>query len=176
MYLISVYFDDNANRILQNLINKIANVSGNNFMILHQVPPHMTISSIEARSVDVLIPAFESLRDMISQGEIQFVSVGQLLPYVMYSTPVLNEYLQRISGIVYGAINDIEDISVSRFYKPGSWLPHVTLGKTLSEEQMIMAFEILQKSFSPFSAKIVEIGLAKVNPHEDVIRFKLKSG
>ena len=61
MYLISVYFDDKTNRILQRYINQIAERTGNAFMTEKNVPPHMTISSIEARSVDVLIPAFESL-------------------------------------------------------------------------------------------------------------------
>jgi len=38
---------------------------------------------------------------------------------------------------------------------------------------ILKAFEVLQKSFSVFNAKVVEIGLAKVNPHEDVERFIL---
>lgn len=173
MYLISVYFDEKTNRILQRLIDLIAKETGNTFMTDHKVPPHMTVSSIEAREIEVLIPAFESLKEKITSGEIEFVSVGQLLPYVMYTTPVLNEYLQQLMDTVYSSIKDIDETDISRFYKPGSWLPHVTLGKTLDKEQMVRAFEVVQKNFVPFKAQITGIGLAKVNPHEDVRRFDL---
>lgn len=173
MYLISVYFDDSTNRILQGYIDKIAAVTGNTFMTSNNVPPHMTVSSIEARKAEVLVESFEGLKGKIGAGEIQFVSVGQLLPYVMYATPVLNEYLLDLSRETYETFKDIPETSISKYYQPLSWLPHVTLGKTLDKEQMRKAFEVLQESFSPFKATVTEIGLAKVNPHEDVVRFKL---
>lgn len=173
MYLISVYFDEKTNRILQRYINQIAAKTGNTFMTDNHVPPHMTISAIEARSVQILKPVFSGLQGKIRQGKIQFVSVGQLLPYVMYVTPVLNEYLLDVSKQVYEAVKDISETTVSRYYQPLSWLPHVTVGKKLDKEQMIKALGVLQDGFTPFDATVTEIGLAKVNPHEDVERFEL---
>ena len=61
MYLISAYFDENTNKILKHLQQKIADKTGNDFMIRNNVMPHLTISAIEARNVDVLIPAFEKV-------------------------------------------------------------------------------------------------------------------
>ncbi len=63
----------------------------------NNVPPHMTISAIEARSEKVLLGAMDNLRNLLSNGTISIVSVGQLLPYVFYATPVLNGYLQDLS-------------------------------------------------------------------------------
>lgn len=173
MYLISVYFDEQANKNLQRYINMIADKTGNTFMTDNNVPPHMTISSIEARNVDVIIPAIESLKGNINAGNIQFVSVGQLLPYVMYATPVLNVYLMDLQNKVYSVVKDIPETSVSRFYKPYSWLPHITLGKKLDKDQMMIAFDVMRNNFAPFDAKVTGIGLAKVNPHEDIIRYEL---
>ena len=173
MYLISVYFDENTNRILQRYIDQIAKKTGNTFMTDNHVPPHMTLLSIEARNERVLIPAFEALQSELITGEIQFVSVGQLLPYVIYATPVLNEYLLSLSQSVFGKYKDIPETAISKYYHPFSWLPHVTLGKTLDKEQMRKAFEAMQDSFTPFHAKVTDIGLAKVNPHSDVMRYKL---
>lgn len=173
MYLISLYFDDNTNRILQRYINLIAEKTGNKFMTDNKVPPHMTISSIEARNVDVLIPAFEGLRGILKRGSIQFATIGQLLPYVMYAAPVLNRYLQELQETVYAAVKDIPETTVSKVYQPYSWLPHVTLGKKLDREQMKIAFDIMQQQFSTFTSTVTEIGLAKVNPHEDVVRYVL---
>lgn len=173
MYLISVYFDEKTNRILQRYINRIAAGTGNTYMTDNCVPPHMTVSAIEARSVDVLIPAFMELREQIYKGKIHFVSVGQILPYVIYVTPVLNEYLSDVSKQVFEKVKDIPETHISRYYQPLSWLPHVTIGKKLNKEQMLTAFSVLQDGFAPFDADVVEIGLAKVNPHEDVERFTL---
>ena len=201
MYLISVYFDNHANKILQRYIDEVAKATGNTFMIDHKVPPHMTISSIEAKSVDVLRPAFESLAEKLAfirtrtgnsslgnnvQGnsnqsnsnlgesnKIQIVSVGQLLPYVLYATPVLNEMLQDLQEVVYDTFKDIEDTDISRFYQPYSWLPHITLGKKMDKEQMISAIKVMQEKFAPLEAIITKIGLAKVNPHEDVCVIEL---
>ena len=171
MYLITVYFDQKTNQILQRYINKIAEKTGNTYMTDNHVPPHMTVAAIEAKSAEVLQPAFNVLRGKIQQGTVSFVSVGQLLPYIMYVTPVLNRYLSDVSLQVYEAVKNIPETSVSRYYRPLSWLPHVTIGKKLDKVQMIKALEVMQDCFVPFEASVTEIGLAKVNPHEDVERF-----
>lgn len=173
MYLISVYFDDNANKTLQRFINKLSEKTGNHFMTENYVPPHMTVSSIEARGPEVLLPAFKELQGTLKSGEIQFVSVGEIFPYVIYATPVLNEYLSELSEQIFEKFQGIPETTLSRFYKPYSWLPHVTLGKTLKKGEMQAAFGVMQEVFTPFKARVTEIGLAKVNPHEDVMRFKL---
>ncbi len=173
MYLISVYFDNASTRRIQSLIEQIAIASGNDYMIEKQVPPHMTLSSIEARSVNVLIPAVKQLEGKLRQGTIQFVTVGQLFPYVLYIMPVLNSYLQELALQVNNAISGIPETTVSKYYNPQSWLPHVTLAKTLSSEQMRQAFFVVQEKFSVFQAQVTELGLAKVNPHDDVLRFTL---
>ena len=173
MYLVSVYFDEKANSILNRYIKAIAEKTGNTFMTDHHVPPHITISAIEARSEEVLREPFMSLQGKIKAGNIQFVSVGQLLPYVFYATPVLNEYLMEVSNQIYQSVQGIPETTISRYCQPGNWLPHVTLGKTLTREQMQEAFRMMQEHFQPFEATVTEIGLAKVNPHEDVIRLNL---
>ena len=52
-------------------------------------------------------------------------------------------------------------------------ISRLTLGKTLDKVQMQKAFQAMQESFVPFTAQFDEIGMAKVNPHEDVARFRL---
>ena len=168
MYLISAYFDEKAQKTMERYMRRIAEKSGNSFMTDNHVPPHLTISSVEARSGELLIPYVEKLRGQLLQGDVQFVSVGMLLPYVLYLTPVLNRYLQDLSQKIFEAVSGIPEVSVSRFYQPMQWLPHATLGKTLTKEQMRTAFEVMQEEFAPFDADVVKLGLAKTNPHEDL--------
>lgn len=174
MYLITVYFDEKTSKQLERYIKSIAEVSGNDFMTKNNVPPHMTISSIEARSAGVLKDRFEHLCDNLSAGNIQIVSVGQLFPYVMYATPVLNSYLQELAEKVYESVSDIPETSVNKCYQPGSWLPHITLGKTLTKIQMQNAFLKMQSSFSPLKAQVTAISLASTNPNKDIIKKRLK--
>ena len=168
MYLISAYFDKPTEQTLTRHINQIVTQTGNTFMTDNHVPPHLTISSLEARSVEVLLPCMEQLRDKIPQGTVSFVSIGALLPYVLYVTPVLNTYLQELSQQICSSVSQIADVRVSRFYRPMQWLPHVTLGKTLTKEQLQTAFAVMQERFVPFDGKVVSLGLAKTNPHEDL--------
>ena len=91
----------------------------------------------------------------------------------MYLTPVLNAYLLELSQKIYDTVSGVPEVSVSRFYQPLQWLPHLTLGKTLTKEQMRIAFEVLQEGFVPFDATLVKIGLAKANPHEDLWMLEL---
>ena len=172
MYLISAYFDETTNKILKSYINKVAEATGNDFMISHNVPPHLTVSAIEARSVDVLIPSFEALSDKLFQGNISIITVGQLMPYVVYVAPYLNEYLYETIRCISAGFTNIPETTISNYYKPLSWLPHITIAKTLSKDQMLEAVRIMQ-DFKSIDAKITRIGLAKVNPHEDVREIKL---
>jgi 2'-5' RNA ligase len=167
MYLISAYFDENTNRVLQGYIEKVAKVTGNDFMVANHVPPHLTLSAIEARSVDVLVPAFEKLDSKISRGDISLITVGQLMPKVLYVSPYLNEYLQNLEQQVFDCFKDIPNTTISSCYRPFSWLPHITLAKTLTREQMLAAVQTMV-DFKRLDASIVGLGLAKVNPHQDV--------
>ena len=169
MYLISAYFDEESEKIIRHHMERIAEKTGNRFMIDNHVPPHMTISSIEARSENILIPSFSSLTRKLKSGDIKVVSTGQMFPYVFYLTPVLNEYLTDMSQLVYDAYKNVPETAISKYYKPGSWLPHITVAKTLSKEQMQQAFRVMQNRFSVFDARIVRLGLSRVNPHEDIV-------
>lgn len=173
MYLISAYFDGRTNQAINRFIRQIAEKTGNTFMTDNQVPPHMTISSVEARQGELLFPCLEILRDELSGGEISIVSVGMFFPYVIYLTPVLNGYLLGLTQKIYDVVRDIPEVSVSRFYQPLKWLPHITIAKTLSKEQMQIAFAVMQDRFAPIEAHITKLGVAKTNPHEDLLVWNL---
>ena len=149
-------------------------------LLIHLIPTQAFEAQIFRRfrlCLSPTVPNFfepvQQLEGRLRQGTVLFVTVGQLFPYVLYTMPVLNAYLQELAVQVNDAVSGIPETTVSKYYHPHSWLPHVTLGKTLSKEQMRQAFAVMQDKFSVFDAKITELGLAKVNPHEDVLRFGL---
>ena len=173
MYLVSLYFDDKTSKEINRYMGLIARKSGNVFMEDNNVPPHITVASIETLEEKLLIEKINTLKKGISPGSVDFVSVGQLLPSVIYLVPVLNKYLFDIEEEIFNSLRDINDIRFSKYYKPYSWLPHVTVGKNLDKEQMKKAFEVMLNNFVPFNGQVVEIGLAKTNPYTDIIKIKL---
>ena len=173
MYLISIYFDEQTNKKIQSFINQVAEKTGNTFMIDGKVPPHITISALETKNEEQIIEALEKAVSRIKSEQLQWVSVGQFFPYVIYLTPVLNEYLHSMSQEVYESLKDTGDTEISPYYRPFQWLPHTTIGKKLSQEEMCIAFEIVQKNFSMFNGRVTKIGLAKTNPYQDIFLRKL---
>ena len=174
MYLISIYFDDNTNKIIQQYINQIAKQTGNMFMLDKKVPPHITISSFETSNENKAVEILNDVAKSLSQGTLQWVTVGTFMPYVIYMAPVLNEYLHNISVAIYDKMNQLEDVNISKYYRPFQWFPHTTIGKKLTKEQLQEAFRVIQNQFGMFSGTVTKIGLAKTNPYNDVALFELK--
>lgn len=174
MYLISIYFDEKTNQKIGQYIKQVAEKSGNRFMLEGNVPPHITISSFETRQELEAIHCLEKCAEKLKQGTLQWASVGVFLPYVIYLAPVLNEYLHTMSVEIYSSMEKIEDISISPYYRPFQWMPHTTIGKKLTKEEMLASFHLLQNQFGYFEGTVTKIGLAKTNPYEDLVTYDLK--
>ena len=172
MYLISVYFDKKTEHRIQSYINDVAKESGNVFMMENNVPAHITISAFETLHEEKVLNSLNHVMEEFSRNKIEWVTVGTF-PTVIFIQPVLNEYLHNLSVALYEAINSIPDTKVSKYYKPFSWLPHATIAKQLSEEEMRKAFYVLQKSFGVFEGEVVRIELAKKNPYRVIASWEL---
>lgn len=192
MYLISIYFDAQTSASLEKLIKRVAEATGNTFMLDNQVPPHITVAMVETRREEELLGCINQLvgeirnsnerelatRDMsksaMRSGELQWVSVGAFFPQVLFVQPVLNEYLHNLSVVLSEKLSEIEETIVSPYYQPFGWLPHCTIGKQLSKEQMVEAFKVLQQYFVPIEGCVTRIGVARTNPHRDIKVWELK--
>lgn len=174
MYLISIYFDENTEKRLQGLIKSVANATGNTFMLDNNVPPHITVAVVETKHEDLLLARVEEVVKQFKIGDIKFVSVGTFSSQVIFVQPVLNEYLHLLTERFTQEGTQIEETILRANYQPFHWLPHCTIGKQLSREQMKKAFEVLQNQFVPMDGKVVRIGIAKTNPHRDIKVWEMK--
>lgn len=174
MYLISIYFDEKTNKNIQNLITKVAKKTGNDFMLEGNVPPHITVSAFETKQEVEVLERLSVVAESIQQGKVRWVSVGSFLPNVIFIAPVLNEYLQDMTQSIYGKMESVEETIMNPFYRPYQWVPHTTIGKLMTKEQLRDAFEVLQEQFVPFEGTVTRIGLAKTNPYTELALFDLK--
>ena len=173
MYLVSIYFDEKTNKRIQQYINDIARITGNTYMLDGNVPPHITVASFETDREAEAVAMLEAVAKELGSGKIRWVSVGTFLPYVMYLAPVLNQYLHALSSGINEKLNTMDGVKISRFYQPFQWMPHTTIGKKLSGEELRQAFEVMQNQFGPFEGNVMQIGLAKTNPYRDVAVIEL---
>ena len=174
MYLVSIYFDENTNRILNHYIKTVAKHTGNFQMIKGEVPPHITLSAFDTKHEQDLLLVLEECVSKMKSGELQWVSVGSFLPYVLFVSPVLSEYLHGLSVEVNQGISKIQDARIRPCYQPFQWMPHATIGKKLSQSEMKIAFETMQHQFGVFKGTVTKIGLAKTNPYEDIRIWELQ--
>ena len=138
-------------------------------MLNANVPPHITLTAFECEKEDELVQRLETHIYSLQPGTLHWVSVGAFLHGVIFLQPVLNEYLQELMQQVYDCLREIEGVKISPLYCPYSWLPHTTMAKKLEFAQLVQAFEVLQKEFSVFQGNVIRMGLAKMNPHKEII-------
>ena len=173
MFLISVYFDHKTEEKLRVLMKRVAKVTENNFMQDNQVPPHITVAAVETKCEEELMARIEKVANNLNCGEIEFVSVGNFSAKVIFVQPVLNEYLQQLNMTVTKELEPLDKTILSPYYKPFSWLPHCTIAKQLSKEEMQKAFSELLQHFVPVNGYVTRIGVAKTNPHRDLKIWEL---
>lgn len=182
MYLVSLYFDEKTNNIIRKHIKQVANKSGNDYMISGNVPPHITVAAFNGEySEKIIVKLAENLREL-PKGKITWAGVGTFLPSVMYITPILNDYLDRISKFVYNDLCVLKknnsssetNFEINPKYTPFNWIPHTTIGKKLSSDEMGEAFMVMKDRFGVFTGDVVKIGIARTNPYENIVIVDLK--
>ena len=52
-------------------------------------------------------------------------------------------------------------------------MPHTTIAKKLSRDELLIAFEEVEKNFTIFSGRVTKIALSKTNPYEDIMVWEL---
>lgn len=173
MYLISLYFDEQTSQALQQYINLVAKKTGNTFMTDGKVPPHLTVSAMESTEEEKIVNGLRTLAGELKQGEVQLVSVGTFFPSVIFVSAVYSEYLHATAEMIEAYMCRVCNTKISTTYRPFHWVPHVTIGKKLSQEQMKIAFETLQHCFTTLDGRVVRIGLARTNPYRELMDVRL---
>lgn len=173
MYLISLYFDDVSSKKIKKIIDRTALKSGNKFMVEGEVPPHITITAFKSNREEEVIKKLDKKIRTVKKGKITWASIGVFKSSVLFLAPVLNEYLHNLSVEINDSVSEIGDIFISKLYRPFQWMPHTTIAKKLTREELIMGFKELEKNFNIFSGEITRIGLSKTNPYEEIIDWEL---
>ena len=174
MYLISLYFDEKTDQRIRSLMDCAAEGSGNTDMTDKHVPPHITLSVFESREKEeVLLRRLDVVFAGLTQANLTWVSVAAFFPRVLYLVPVLSEALHEFSEKVSQALGSCKDTKIQECYKPFCWIPHTTVARRLTPQQMQGAFAALQTSFVPFDGTVVRAGLSTGSPKQQIRTWDL---
>ena len=173
MYLVSLYFDNKSSNIIKGLINKVSDKCGNSFMVDNNVPPHITIAAFQSNNEEKVIEILDKEIKSIKTGKITWASIGSFKSSVLFLAPVLNEYLHNLCTKIYESIKDVDNIIISKYYLPFQWMPHTTIAKQLNRDELLIAFEELEKNFNILNGMVTKITLSSTNPYRDIVVWEI---
>lgn len=168
MYQISIYFDEPTHNRINQLITRVAKATGNETMTEGNIPPHITISTINCSNEKQLIKAIEKVIPNLKTFQVQWVSVGTFKQNVIFLTPILNKNLQELSQKINAVLEPIRTCQENERYMIYNWFPHTTIGKHLDKEQIHKAFLVANEDFSMIKGTAVSLGISKTKPYENV--------
>ncbi len=171
-YVISLYFDDETDNWLRELMQKIADKTGKHYMDTNNIPPHITIAMIKSDDCNNLTERLDKIVTDIPAGEIDIVSVGIFKTSVVFLQPVLNKYLYDISTRI-NTLVPLEQASTNR-YMPFQWMPHITIAKRLTDKEQIEVIRLLQAEHIQRKGIACNARLAITKPYSVIQLWKLK--
>ncbi len=173
-YRIELGFDDKGENRIRNYWEKLKENKLNSYMIDSKSTPHISLAVYS----DILAGRFEDelrrFSRLIKPFEVRFFGFG-IFPTderVLYLTPKVSKYMIRVHEDFNQHFVDFND-SINPYYLPENWVPHCTLGRNFSENNIKQAIEELSKDFNPFAVKVSKISAVEFFPSRELFTFKL---
>ena len=173
-YAIVLYFNEKTEEIINSLIKNIANKTGNKYMVDNKIPPHITISLFHYDGeIDTVMEIIENNISFFHKNNITTASIGIFNPSVLFIAPVINDYLLELNKRINEIININNKILLDKNYMENQWIPHISLGVKLNENELINGVKELAENFKILDIGIDRVGLAKCNPYKDIKIWKI---
>jgi len=175
-YAMSLLFDNSTEEKIYDLINKIAESTGNKSFLEYGINPHMTISYFEyTKNIDTIIELLDKNIPLLNMGigHTFLNSVGTFIPTVIFISPVINNYLLDFNKKINKLLEKNTEIKFLGFYLENKWVPHISLAWKLNKDELLIGMEILVNNFQNIFAEIKKIELAECNPYKEIKIWEL---
>ncbi|MBO7122488.1 MAG: NUDIX domain-containing protein [Treponema sp.] len=138
-YAVSLCFDDAAAQSVKAVQERLAQICGNNFLIEHSVPPHVTLGAFHAEpgALPKLQKAFDDFakaaRDVLGgQGlDLEFGGTDSFLGKVVFLAAKKDSpsfaSLKMLNEILHQKFLPLFEAGSNKNYLPERWLPHAAL-------------------------------------------------
>ena len=167
-YAIVLYFDEGTNKIIDKTIKRAAALSGNNYMLDINIPPHITLGCFYSDRHVNLVEKVESFAKSLSPFEVTFNAIGAFEPYVLFASPIKDDHLTQLNALLHESLLNHYEPAENANYLPDKWMPHCSLAVRLDAEQFAKVKTIEAEIELPFTTQVTKIALAECNPYNEI--------
>jgi 2'-5' RNA ligase len=167
-YAIVLYFDKRSEETIRIIQNTVGDSCGNSYMIVNNIPPHITVSSFSREEHYDILDVIESFAEQIVDVYLPITSIGifNSILSVVNLLPVVTDQLKQINHELHKRLAEKVE-AFDAYYVEPNWVPHCAIAVKLSEFELMNAISKLCTIFSPLTVKVNRIALVKCNPFRD---------
>ncbi len=165
IYAVVVYFDKQTEDRISQIINSVAERTGNRYMLENSIPPHVSLGIFGTDDEEAITEHFRSFAKTLSPADIVFDKTGSFGNVVLFLPPAENGFLRSANK----SLHDMMPFSPAEGgnYLPGKWVPHCSICVLLDEETFPAAYETAERMFSPIKGRITRLVLAECYPYRE---------
>jgi 2'-5' RNA ligase len=156
---LELYFDPAATRRVSNLWSALddAGIQSMRSLFHGRHRPHLSLTGAPELDGPAIATALEGL-DVAPPLQLRLEFIGQFVGRVLWLGPVPSTGLLAHHVAVHERL-DAAGIASSAVYRPGAWVPHVTLSMRVPHSQMAAAIRLCMDVL-PIEATVVGAGVA----------------
>lgn len=172
-FAICLYFDKASNERLMKLMHTAADACGNKYLLEPKMmPPHITVCYFTTDDITPIEQVISDETASLKCSNVIWPSLGAFVPFVLYTAPILNEYLLDICIRFNNQLAN--KVTLLDYYRPYRWMPHTTLATKLADNQLNIAFSAVSEKFKPFQGKTAVLSLVKCEPFTELRVWQLE--
>lgn len=173
-YAIELYFESSAQNAIRTLWEAIAEAGISTYLVDKPDRPHISLGGCQQLNVTEYAPV---LADFASSTKSFAVSMPNLGVFtspngVVFLGVTVTRPLLDIHENFHKQFADFEQDTMP-LYKPGSWVPHVTIAFNIGAEKLSTTVALCQRTRLPLKGRIMEIGIVDTRTGEAKATYKL---
>ena len=174
-YAILLSFDPSSERKLRQMIQALADSSGNETVLLSGLKPHLTLAEFDTDRYETVVLTLSELAEKIlSPIPVKLASAG-FFPNnlsVLYLAPIVDEHLLDLHRLINNALEPL-CTAFSPLYREENWVPHCTLALELDQASFAGACATLADAYQTLNTVAVQISLIACCPYCEQAAFPL---
>jgi 2'-5' RNA ligase len=176
-YAAELELDAGAARVAVEAMQHLERTSGLETPRALGVPPHLSLAVWETVEPAELRPRLDAIARELTPPLLRLGSLGLFggASAVLFLAPVPSAELLDFHAAFHRAFADL-DPQCWPYYRPGRWVPHVTLAAGLDASAVGTAAAAVAPGWSPIEAQVAALGLIRFRPVELLHRVPFERG
>ncbi len=159
------YFDDESNKIIREIWQRLCDKGICSEMLDTKSIPHISIASFDSNRITEIIDRAEQFSRTIRSFKLNLTSIGCFPGEngIVYLAPKVTSEFLDVHNSFYEYYKD-EVFYPNQLYMPDKIVPHCTMTINVDRKRALMAVDMLMDECLPFEVTITAIGFAEYYP------------